>query len=167
VGNLRLVVVSLALTLVLVYGSLIALAQRGASPVVGVWKVAEVTFTGPKARTLTNPQPGIRIFTASHYSVNQVTSEGPRPLLPETGATDKQLLDAFGPLNVSAGTYQIVGDEIRLTRVVGKTANTMKPGNFMTFTFRMDGKNTLWMTSKASDEGTVPNPQTTKLTRLE
>ena len=165
--KLHLALVSLVAVIVLVAGSRIATAQREASPLVGVWKVAEVTFTGPKGRTLTNPQPGLRIFTASHYSVNQVTSDGPRPLLPDSGATDKQLLEAFGPLNVSAGTYQIAGNEIRLTRIVGKTANTMKPGNFMTFTFRMEGKNTLWMTSKASDEGPVPNPQTTKLSRLE
>jgi hypothetical protein len=51
--------------------AIIPIAQGGASPVTGVWKVAEVTFTEPKARTLTNPQPGIRIFTATHYSATQ------------------------------------------------------------------------------------------------
>ena len=157
----------LAAAFVLLCGTVIAIAQGGASPVIGVWKVAEVTYTGANARTLTNPQPGIRIFTATYYSVNQVTSAEPRPLLPATGATDKQLLDAYGPLNVSAGTYQIAGNEIRLTRIVGKTANTMTPGNLATFTFRMDGKNTLWMTQKATEVGPVTNPQTIKLTRLE
>jgi hypothetical protein len=157
----------LAAAFVLLCGTVIAFAQRGASPVIGVWKVSEITYTGPKARTVTNPQPGIRIFTATYYSVNQVTSEAPRPLLPATGATDKQLLEVFGPLNVSAGTYQITGDEIRLTRIVGKTANTMTPGNFASFTFRMDGKNTLWMTPKATETGAVANPQTIKMTRLE
>jgi hypothetical protein len=156
-----------AAVFVLVCGAIVVIAQSGGAPVVGVWRIAEITYKGPNARTVTTPQPGIRIFTATHYSVTQVTSDGPRARIPDKGATDKQLLEQFGPLNVSAGTYQITGDEIRLVRIVGKTANTMEPGNFASFTFRMEGKNTLWMTQKATDVGPVANPQTIKLTRLE
>ena len=37
----------------------VGLAQRGSSnsPVIGVWRITESTYTGPNARTVTNPQP--------------------------------------------------------------------------------------------------------------
>jgi hypothetical protein len=43
----------------------------------------------------------------------------------------------------------------------------MKPGNFGVLTFRMEGKDTLWLTPKASDTGPQQNPTTVKLTRVE
>ena len=69
-----------AAVLVVVLG-MVAIAQRGSadSPVVGVWRVSEGTFTGPNARTVKNPQPGIVIFTPRYYSINAVTSDTPRP----------------------------------------------------------------------------------------
>lgn len=90
-------------------------AQQGSTAnagIVGVWKIAEVRTTGANARTITNPQPSVRIFTRRHFSVTEVNSDKPRPELPTANATDAQLAAAFGPFTARAGTYEIKGNEI-------------------------------------------------------
>jgi len=157
-----------AAVLVVVLG-MVAIAQRGSadSPVVGVWRVSEGTFTGPNARTVKNPQPGIVIFTPRYYSINAVTSDTPRPEMPVQNPTDKQRADAFSSFTANAGTYSIKGNEIRYAIITAKNPRVMKPGNFAVDTFRMEGKNTLWLTDKADERGPVANPSTAKLTRVE
>src|SRR5688572_23938001 len=85
---------------ILVVGAAIAAQEGGRSTpsIVGVWKAAEVTITGPNARKIMEPQPDLHIFTRRHYSNMAVTADKPRPELPEgQKASDKQLADAFGP----------------------------------------------------------------------
>jgi hypothetical protein len=160
----------------LIAGILIAVAamvghaQRGnpSSGVIGVWRVSELTFIGPNERTVTKPQPGIVIFTPHYYSRNLVTSDAPRPELPEPDArTDKQIADAFGPFIANAGTYEIKGSELTTKRIAAKNPAEMSPGNVLTFTFRLEGRDTLWLTSKTDEKGPAPNPTAVKLTRLE
>ena len=45
----------------------------------GAWQVVEVTTTGPAGSTNSNPQPGLYLFTARHYSIISVLSQEPRP----------------------------------------------------------------------------------------
>ena len=161
-----------AAILVVVLGSIaqmVSVAQSGSasSPVIGVWRVSEVTFTGPNARTVKNPQPGIVIFTPRYYSIESVNTEAPRPELPLEGATDKQRADAFGPFTGNAGTYAVKGNELTRTIMVAKNPRAMNNGNFNVETFKMEGKNTLWLTDKADSRGPAANPTTVKLTRLE
>jgi hypothetical protein len=138
------------------------------SPVVGVWQVAEVTTTGPNARTVTNPQPGLYIFTPGHYAQERVTSDTPRAELPPADQrTDKQAADAFGPFAANAGSYEIKDNEITIKRTVAKDPTAMKAGNLQVLTFRLEGKDALWLTQKASQAGPVQNPTTIKLTRVE
>ena len=148
---------------------IVAVAQRGGadSPVIGVWRLSEVTLTGPNARTLKNPQPGLVIFTPRYYSRNEVTSDAPRPEIPLQNPTDKQRADAFSPFTANAGTYTITGDEIRYDVITAKHPTAMKNGNVAVDTFRMEGKNTLWLTVKVGPLGSVANPATIKLTRVE
>jgi hypothetical protein len=145
-------------------------AQRGNSNsgVIGVWRVSEIAFIGPNDRTLTTPQPGIVILTPRYYSRNLVTSDGPRPVLPPPDkVTDKQIADAFGPFIANAGTYEIRGNELTTTRITAKNPAEMRAGNFLTFTFRLVGRDTLWLTSKRDENGPLANPTAVKLTRLE
>lgn len=143
-------------------------AQRGSSPsIVGVWRLSEVTITGPNARKITSPQPGLRIFTQRHYSLSEVTSDKPRPELPPQGkATDKQIADAFGPFTGQAGTYEIKGNEITTRPIAAKSPNAMQAGSFTTSTFTLEGS-TLTMTTKANAAGPIANPTTFRLTRAE
>jgi hypothetical protein len=43
----------------------------------------------------------------------------------------------------------------------------MRNGNFQTVTFRFEGQDTLWLTTKATDDGPTANPVTFTLIRLE
>jgi hypothetical protein len=161
--------------LVLIAGVLIGTAgivghaQRGSSnAVIGVWRVAEISFKGTTERTITTPQPGIVIFTPRYYSRNLVTSDAPRPELPPPDKrTDKQIADAFAPFSGDGGTYEIRRDELTTRRVTAKNPAEMRDGNFLTFTFRLEGRDLLWLTSKTDENGPLANPTTVKLTRLE
>src|SRR5215831_10089925 len=138
------------------------------SPVIGVWQVAEVTTTGPNARTVAKPQPGLFIFTAGHYAQERVTADAPRAELPPADQrTDKQTADAFGPFAANAGTYDVKDNEITIKRMVAKDPTAMKAGNLQVLTFRLDGRDALWLTPKANQTGPVQNPTTIKLTRSE
>lgn len=149
--------------------AVVARAQQRSSPsLVGVWKVAEVTTTGPNGRKVTNPQPGVRIYTPRYFSVTDVTSDRPRPELPPPGkASDKQLADAFGPFAARAGTYEVKGNEILYHIIAAKAPNLMKPGIVLTSTFKFEGNDTVVIVQKTDQNGPVANPLTTKLTRLE
>ena len=145
-------------------------AQRGKpnSGVIGVWHVSELTFIGENERTVTKPQPGIVIFTPHYYSRNLVTSDAPRPELPPPDKlTDKQIAAAFRPFTANAGTYEIRGNELTTKRIAAKNPAEMRAGNFLTFTFRLEGRDTLWLTSKTDENGPLVNPTAVKLTRLE
>ena len=145
-------------------------AQRGNSNsgVIGVWRVSEITFIGPDTRTVTKPEPGIVIVTPHYYSRNLVISDAPRPELPPPDKrTDKQIADAFGPFIANAGTYEIRGNEFTTRRIAAKNPAEMRAGNFLTFTFRLEGRDTLWLTSKTDEHGPLTNPTAVKLTRLE
>ena len=63
----------------------------------GVWKMTEVTFTGPNARTITGTQPGFLIITKKHFSMVGVQGDKPQPDLPQQGATDAQKVAAWTP----------------------------------------------------------------------
>ncbi len=159
-----------AATLVVLLGGVARIgAQSGSanSPVVGVWRVSELAATGPNASTIKNPQPGLVIFTQRHYSIDMVISDGPRVEVPTQGATDKQRADAFGPFTGNAGTYTIKGNELTNNIITAKNPATMSNGSFQVYTFKTEGKNTLWLTSKANRAGPVANPGTIKLTRVE
>ena len=97
---------------VLVVSVVVALGaqQRSNSTpsIVGVWKLSETTTTGPNAKKVTSPQPGLRIYTRQHYSLTTVTSDKPRPELPEKGATDKQLADAFGDTRLGSPHNEVL-----------------------------------------------------------
>ena len=68
-----------------------------------------------------------------------MTSDSPRAELPPAAQrTDKQVIDAFVPFN----------------------ANEID-------TFRIEGKNALWLTPKETADGQPPNPTTVNLKRIE
>jgi hypothetical protein len=159
-----------AATLVVLLGGVTRIGAQAAaanSPVVGVWRVAEIAVTGPNASTIKTPQPGLVIFTQRHYSIDMVTSEGPRADVSTQGATDKQRADAFGWFTANAGAYTVKGDELTNTIIAAKNPATMSSGSFQVYTFKTEGKSTLWLISKASRTGPVANPTTIKLTRVE
>ncbi len=132
----------------------------------GVWKMTEVTVTGPNAQTITNIQSNLIIITNKHYSRTGIIGNNPRPDLPQKEATDAQKVATWTPFFADAGTYEVKGTTITTKTLVGKNPSQMEPGNFGTADFKIEG-NTLTITTKASNAGPVANPITLKLVRLE
>lgn len=138
------------------------------NPLQGVWRVTEVTTTGPQGSNQTAPQPGFYIFTGKHYSIVTVNSDKPRPDLPQntSTATLEQLQATWGEFTAQAGTYEVKGSEVTFHALAAKNPSAMKAGNFSTSSFKIEGS-TLTLTSKANQNGPVTNPTTRKLTRVE
>jgi len=130
----------------------------------GVWKLTEVAFTGPNARTITPVEPGIWIITTKHIGFVAITGEKPRPELPQRDATDAQKVATWGPLQAMVGAYEVKGTTITAHPIVGK--NPAKPGRFTTLDFKIEG-NTLLTTPKTNQDGPIANPYTLKMIRLE
>jgi len=158
-----------AAVLVVVLGDIaqmVAVAQRGsANPVIGVWRVSEITYTGPKARTVANPQPGIFIVTSRYYSMQAVTSDAPRREIPLQHSTAGEYAVAFRNFAADTGTYDIDGNELTFKPIVAKTPRVMNSSQVDTF--KMEGTDTLWLIQKTNERGAVENPVTIKLTRVD
>jgi hypothetical protein len=149
-------------------------AQSGAasqSTIQGVWRVTEVTTTGPNASKNSSPQPSQYIFTAKHFSFIRINATKPRPDLTrdtEPTATAAQLLAVYGfdALSAQSGTYEVAGGKLTTRAVVARGNGPMASGAFSTATYKLDG-NTLTITQERNTAGPVANPTTWKLTRIE
>lgn len=142
-------------------------ASPAAASLVGVWRVSGYAITGPDAKTITNPSPGLRIFTRTHYSVTEVPFDRKRADLPEEREpTHKEWVEALLPFVAQAGTYEVRDNVITYHVTVAKIPNNMRPGSTATSTFKVEG-DTLWLTLTAKPGGAVDNPITWKLTRVE
>ncbi len=132
----------------------------------GVWKVTEVTLTGPEARTITTVQPSLYVFTKKHFSTSGITADKPRPVQPTDKATDAQKLAAWDAFDADAGTYEIKGTNLIMQGVVAKDPEDMQLGKPHIYDFKIQG-NTLSLTMKANQDGPLPNPIQWKLVRVE
>ena len=143
------------------------LASRAPS-VEGVWRTAEVTVTGPGARTIDRIQPNLAIITGKHYSRVEIHAEGTRPSLGDAAtATADELRRVWGPVIAEAGSYELSsGSTLTLRPVVAKNPASMSPGAFTTYGYRVSG-DTLWLTHQRDQRGPVVNPPTIKLIRIE
>jgi hypothetical protein len=141
----------------------------GGAGLIGAWRVSEVAVTGPSPYTRSNPQPGIFIFTAGHYSLNMVTSEGPRSAPARdfdfnnlTEAQAQALIAEWRAFTGQAGAYEIEGNRIWFKPSVAKNENVMR-GQGNVREFKVDGR-TLLLITRSADQKSV---QTMKLTRLD
>lgn len=162
-----------ALTLVLTVLSASAAFAQTKSPVEGVWKVAEVipasSNAAEKPKPITNPQPGLLIFTKGYYSVVVVIGENPRA---EVEAKDRQnLTDAekiafyeqWRAFGANSGTYEIKGSTLTRRPSVAKNVGVMSGQPPIVAEFKMEGPNTLWLSPPAER----PNDPRVKWTRVE
>jgi len=112
------------------------LAAQDHSPVVGAWVIEEVESEGQ-----TMNQPGLIIFTSTHYSIMFATGDGPRARYEGEDMTDVETLAAYGTFVANSGRYEIQGDEIITRAFVAKDPNFMGdwPDNAGTLPFHIDG----------------------------
>lgn len=130
----------------------------------GAWRLVELTRTGPDSRTNPNPQPGLFLFTAKHYSLAVVRSDQPRPELPSdpAKATAAELNAVYDPFGANSGTYEISGENLIFRPVVAQNPAGMRPGHTLKYSMKIEGE-TLTLT----EVGVRRYPFTYKLVRVE
>jgi Lipocalin-like domain len=168
--TLAVAVIAMAGLMALVSSPLFSQSRAASQPTIqGVWRVTEITTTGPNASKNSNPQPGLYIFTAKHYSIVRVNGMTPRPNLPQdlTTATTAQLLATYGTaFTAQSGTYEVAGGKLTTRPLVAKNTAPMASGAFNTAAYNLDGT-TLTITQESGTAGLIENPTTWKLTRIE
>jgi hypothetical protein len=126
---------------ILLCGAL-ALPQMASSQVSveGAWTVSEWTVNGK-----TSPaQPGMFIFTSTHYSIFHVNRPEPRAKPAQTGAggmTDAEKAVAFDEITANSGRYVIEGDLLTTRAFIAKQPAYMAlwPDNEQEYRVRRDG----------------------------
>jgi hypothetical protein len=122
-------------------------AQGSSRPTLeGVWKVTEIVITGAGAYAATEPQPGVFIFTKSHFSWMWVPGNQPRPRFKAQVPTTEEKLAAFDSLSASSGTYELNGSTATFRPIVAKGPNNV----FIDEQFLIEG-DTLTLTWKSTD----------------
>ncbi len=131
------------IVLVAAVGSFLAFrpaATTDASDLEGVWKTVHVTTTNDEGTQETEiTQPNLTIFSAQHYASFRIGGgQEPREMLPED-PTDEQRFAAFQRYIASAGTYEVVGNEIHTKLLMHRNPNAMAEQGEGTSTFEVDG----------------------------
>jgi len=140
----------------------------------GVWKVAEVVVPtsnpAEKGTTITNPQPGLLIFTRGYYSGMAVTSDHPRADVArpkEPGKlTDAEKIARYEQWNsfiANAGTYEIKGSTLTMHAMVAKSQERMTSAATVTFEIKLEGSNTFWLIPPSDRATTDPRVKCLRL----
>jgi hypothetical protein len=141
----------------------------------GVWKLAEVTVPpnnpAEKSTTITNPQPGLIIFTKGYYSFLAVRGGQPRaafaPAKDPKNLTDAEKIaryEQWSPFTANTGTYEVKGSMLQLHPIVAKNVEVMTSGTPITWELKVEAPNTLWLIPPSDRATTDPR---LKFTRLE
>lgn len=138
----------------------IASTQQKSTPLTGAWQVTRIQITGPNARTVTNPQPGLYLFTGKYFSIMMVMGDHPRPIhptLPELPkATPQEILAVYGPYVANTGMYEIRGGTLIMHPMVSKNPELM--GGSVTYSFRIEGNTLTMKMVKMTMGANVPPP---------
>jgi len=102
------------------------------TPLEGAWVIN--SWEGEAA------QPGLWVFTKTHYSSMFVLGTEPRAGYEEGNQSDDEILAAYGSFVANSGRYEVDGDQLTTRAFVAKDANYMNswPDNASTFTFRIE-----------------------------
>jgi hypothetical protein len=109
--------------------------QTPRHPIEGVWKVIERETPDGKGK-ITNPAPGMRMFTAKHYA--WMASPAERPARAFEQATDAEKAALWNFVS-QIGTYEIKGANVITHAMVAKDPAAMTPAHSEEFTFRIEG----------------------------
>ncbi len=128
---------SLIAGLVLIFGLSTAHAE---SELEGAWVVS--SWNDLRGEAIDDSQPGIYIFTRTHYAIMYVNTADERP---ETDAdadmTDEERLASYYSLTANAGGLEVDGNTFTTYAYVAKNNNYMAgfPENGVTYEFERDG----------------------------
>jgi len=122
-------------------------SATGSNALVGAWRVTEVADAN--APPITNPQPGLYIFTRQHYSFTRIQGTRALPEYPSNDkATDADKVAVFNALYLNSGTYTVTGNTLATRAAVAKSAFAIG-GAGNQYDFTVTG-NTLVLTQKPS-----------------
>ena len=86
-------------------------SATGGNALVGAWRVTEVADAN--APLITNPQPGLYMFTRQHYSFARIQGTRALPEYPSNDkATDADKVAVFNALYLNSGTYTVAGNTL-------------------------------------------------------
>jgi hypothetical protein len=124
-------------------------AQEEKTPIEGVWKITESSYTSPDTSWIRNsPQPSLWFFGKEYYSLMYITGDKPRPLQPEgstrTTMTDEQFRSNYMNYYANAGQYELDGSKLITHPTVALSPNFMTGGSWE-IEYKIEG-NTLWFT---------------------
>jgi hypothetical protein len=115
------------------------------NPLVGAWRVTEIADAN--APPISNPQPGLYVFTRQHYSFARINGTRPLPDYPSNDkATDADKVAVFNALYLNSGTYSVTGNTLATKAAVAKSAFAIG-GAGNQYEFTVTG-NTLVLTQK-------------------
>jgi hypothetical protein len=97
--------------------------EAAAQSIEGVWKPTEIVITGAGAYAVSAPQPGLFIFTKSHFSWMWTPGNTPRALFKAAVPTNEEKLAAFDSLTASSGTYELNGSTVTFRYIANKGPN--------------------------------------------
>jgi hypothetical protein len=98
------------------------------NPLVGAWRVTEIDDANRPP--ITNPQPGLYIFTDQHYSFARINGTGPLPDYPSNDkATDADKVAVFNALYLNTGTYTVTANMLTTKAMVAKSAFVVGASN--------------------------------------
>jgi hypothetical protein len=147
-----------------------AIAQSKRSPLRGVWRVTQLTTTGPDGKITRTPQPMLTIFTDKYYSFFWIQSDKPRPQIKDRAtASADELRATWGAFSGQAGTYELSGSTVTVRPTVAKDPDIMNPGVALIYSVKFGG-DTLELTFMRVDgvpRGANALPYTLKMSRLE
>ena len=130
--------------------ALLAYATPGAAqestPVEGAWVVT--SWTSPNGDTNAESQPGLFVFTKTHYSIMFVNTPEPRAQYTGEQMTDADRIAAYPTFTANSGRYEVSGNELTTRAFVAKDPNYMGawPENAVTYTFEIDAEGMLHLT---------------------
>lgn len=112
------------------------LAAQERSPVVGTWLIEKVEAEGQ-----TWTQPGLVIFTSTHYSMMFVEGAAPRARYAGETMTGAEMVAAFKTVIANSGRYEVSGNQITIRAYVAKNPNYMGdwPDNAVHASFHIAG----------------------------
>ena len=152
-----------------------AVQEKKNNQLEGVWKVTEVTppVSNPsdKPTPLTNPQPGLLIFTKGYYSGMAITADQPRaalaPAKDPSSLTDAEKIaryEHWSRFIANAGTYEFNGSTLTMHAMVAKSQERMTTGSTVTYEIKLEEPKTFWLIPPADRSASDPR---VKFTRLE
>jgi hypothetical protein len=152
-----------------------AVQSQTKSQIEGVWKLVEIVpppkNPAEKATSITDPQPGLIIFTKGYYSSMAVRARQPRaaiaPAKDAANLTDAEKIaryEQWSPFIANSGTYEVKGSMLQMHAIVAKSVDVMTSTTPITWELKLEGPNTLWLIPP-SDRATTD--ARLKFTRLE